>query len=322
MKSIQWSLNDSDVNFPTVTSSTLEYLSLDGGAVRLSQMVLFFKYTPRLQNLSVRIQDSYYNQVLFQPVPSMTTLEIHWLDNPTDELIKLLIGCPNLYQLKIKTHWAHVDGHQWEQVIVNHLPKLKKFHLNMTFLLRTQIENLLNSFRTAFWLLEHQWFVQSDWNLANPSNMVNLYTWPYAFRNFSYYNSIGSKSTSLDDSSTCSYSHVHSLSYNSSFSQYAPLSPVRFSNLRHLKLFLPWDDYFRSVVPKLDRLTSLHLSRYDDHAHSQIQTLLNRAPHIYSLIIDSCPDANVVPIKITSQSIRRLEFKDYFDNARCIALSR
>ncbi len=325
MKSIQWSLDF----IPTVTSSTLKYLSLDGGSVGLSQLARFFTHTPHLKNLFVRIDGHSNNQVIFQSFSSMTTLKIHWLSGSENELINILASMPNLYQLKIETQYIGLNGSQWEQIISDHLPKLKKFHLSMKSSrfrgssVQTLIENLLNSFRTVFWLDEHQWFVRCDWDLEHRYPFVHLYTWPYAFHNFSYYNSNGSKSTSLDDINIWPYRYVHSLSYNSLCTKYTSLSPARFPHPHHLKLFLPWDDHFWSIVPKLDQLTSLHISRYEDDAHSQIQTLLDRAPHLYSLTIDSWSDSNViVPINLTSKSIRRLEFKDYFNDARSTALSR
>ncbi|CAF0990997.1 unnamed protein product [Adineta steineri] len=59
-----------------------------------------------------------------------------------------------------------IDGYQWEDLIRNHLPKLRTFHLSMGNLsiirpmTEEQIDEFMNSFGSSFWIDEHRWFVQ------------------------------------------------------------------------------------------------------------------------------------------------------------------
>jgi hypothetical protein len=65
-----------------------------------------------------------------------------------------LQNIPNLCYLDINIFSALIDGHQWEQIIRNYLPKLKTFRLKMKKKLFGEqnleegIDELMNSFRT------------------------------------------------------------------------------------------------------------------------------------------------------------------------------
>ncbi|CAF1365465.1 unnamed protein product [Rotaria sordida] len=55
-----------------------------------------------------------------------------------------------------------LNGDQWEKIILDNIPKLKVFRFQMFVSLNwidnteQQIDQLLNTFRTPFWLNEHQ----------------------------------------------------------------------------------------------------------------------------------------------------------------------
>jgi len=83
-----------------------------------------------------------------------------------------------------------IRGDQWEHLIRTYLPQLKEYHFKIhPHLYHTNIEQLLATFQTPFWLKEHQWFVNCDHhhlpnigyqNLRN----VHLYTLPYSDEQF------------------------------------------------------------------------------------------------------------------------------------------
>jgi hypothetical protein len=58
-----------------------------------------------------------------------------------------------------------MDGNDWENLFVNYLPKIKIFRLRMNFdfslndTITNRIDQLVDSFRTYFWLEEHRWYV-------------------------------------------------------------------------------------------------------------------------------------------------------------------
>ncbi|CAF4745984.1 unnamed protein product, partial [Rotaria sp. Silwood2] len=80
----------------------------------------------------------------------------------TTTMITLLRNLPNLCYLPAETDNIHIDGHLWQQIIINHLPKLKIFRLYMILHFtddnnqEQQVDTLLKSFRTRFWLDERQ----------------------------------------------------------------------------------------------------------------------------------------------------------------------
>ncbi|CAF0892840.1 unnamed protein product [Adineta steineri] len=79
-----------------------------------------------------------------------------------------------------------------------------------------QVEQIVNTFRTPFWLDEHRWFVQCDWSPITESCYV--YTLPYAFENFNIDFPICFKSTCAIDNLSCFYD--------------------RFSNIQHITIDL------------------------------------------------------------------------------------
>ncbi len=64
--------------------------------------------------------------------------------------------------MNVTTTHKLINGHQWEQIIRNHLPKLKTFRLKMQRIFRDnsniqqQADELLDSFRSSFWIDERQ----------------------------------------------------------------------------------------------------------------------------------------------------------------------
>ena len=117
-----------------------------------------------------------------------------------------LIQCmPNLCYLTLETMNICMNGHEWEKLIANYLPKLKIFRLKMTFNFSNndnifeQTDELVDSFRTSFWIEQHQWYVRCDCYYSSYSAIGTLYTLPYTFNECSYLNSLYSKSTKPDD---------------------------------------------------------------------------------------------------------------------------
>ncbi|CAF3344820.1 unnamed protein product [Rotaria socialis] len=329
IRNVKWK-PPANFNYGTVISSTLEHLSLTGECISLHQLARLFQNTPLLRTLTVGINKDYESGDVLATIPSMITLKIHWIVNSMKVLTDFLKKMPNLRRLKIKLELTQLslNGNQWKEFILDYLPKLKDFHFDMKIFIPNErspieeiIDNLLNSFRTFFWLHERQWFVRCDWSVENRHSFASLYTVPYAFDNFSYYNRSISKST-YDDIDTLIYTNVYSLLYNSSFSKSTYFPSVRFCNVHHLKLNCSGADQPLSVIPKLDRLISLDLSLYQDWSLCQLETLLDSAPNLYSVIFNKLAWLQIQSINVRSKSIRRLVLKGYFENIRCKAFIR
>jgi hypothetical protein len=103
---------------------------------------------------------------------------------------------------------------------------------------------------------------------------------------------------------------------------------LHFPNIAELTVEFPVDEYFWWIIPKLDRLTSLNIKNMNQ---LQLQTLLHRTPHLYSLSLNFDLTKSKLPlINNNSRSIRRLNFTGnisydqchFFNHEQCITLSR
>ncbi|CAF4655247.1 unnamed protein product [Rotaria sp. Silwood1] len=280
---------------PTVTSSTLEYLSLIGMKQCDIIMDQLFTHTPYLRRI---LADNCLNINMnsLSNLLSMTTLNISLLSfQYWDSFFNFLRKMPNLRHLKIEfcSVYSYVNGQRWEQIILNYLPKLERLQFKMLVSLNNdleeeeeeeeQIDRILDKFRSQFWLVEHHWFVQCDWNLHRECAI--LYTLPYAFDSFRFYSPIQSKSTSPYDNDLRSYDNVHSLIYKPRLFNMSSSYHIQFFNIQHLSIEFPINAHFLSIIPRFDHLISLDAlsNNYDEHCQHQLQDLLDRAPRLSSI---------------------------------------
>ncbi|CAF1141771.1 unnamed protein product [Rotaria sp. Silwood1] len=240
---------------------------------------------------------------------------------------------PNLCSLTVQTiNDSSVDGHQWEQIIRNHLIKLKRFRLKLARKLvndrnwQQHLDELIDSFRSRFWLEERRWFVQCDWDPDVAA--IYLYTLPYAFDRFTGHFPLMFKSTCPHNKCHCSYDRVHRLKYISSPSEDLNQSHISFSNVQDLTIYFPINNHLWMIVPRFHQLTSLCVAwyNYDQDFPSQLQLLLDRAPRLHSLSVETWRSypTQIAPFEITHASIRRLDFYNYhyhYNNEDCRILS-
>ncbi|CAF5005195.1 unnamed protein product [Rotaria sp. Silwood1] len=278
---------------------------------------------------------------LINNIWSLSTLTHCNLDNifvsSIYSLENLFRSVPNLYYLTIHTSSIFLNGYEWQNIIVNHLPKIKVFRLKMEFSFPTkknkeeQIEELLDSFRTHFWIDEHQWFIQYNYIQTNAFNCDVLYTLPYAFENLTYASTQLSKSTCPENKMFQCFDRVKILRYlnqNQYIFNESNTYSSRFLNVRHLEIDLPFNDQLFTII-SLDRLVSLHITLplYSDHF--SLEGLLDRMTHLDSLTIQHWSSIHSTLFQMKNESIRRLVFvqsstissNSYFDNIECAALS-
>ena len=105
------------------------------------------------------------------------------VDHLTRGTITMLQNMPNLTSLTLQTGKHHTNGHTWRQFILDYLPNLKKFQFLMFYdgNNEKEIDEMLDSYRTPFWLVDHQWFVRCQWEVYINTVSIYLYTLPYAF---------------------------------------------------------------------------------------------------------------------------------------------
>ena len=329
---------------PTIQSKSLTSLIIQQTAGDLSEIVHLCDHTPNLQSLWTvffNISDS---------LPATPLLPIRRLKatfccgiNIMEKLCECL---PHLTDLTIDCD-EFVDGYQWERMIRRSLPNLRKLRFRMRYDPQTtdrpdeEINSVLNSFRSPFWVDEHQWFVRADYNGGSEKHAqhcIDVFTLPYAFDQFLHHSSC------LRSQSTCSnqenndriWQAVTRLSYRSADWTDLILSSVRFPRLEELELYSPIDPQSLSVISNFQRLKSLEVTVYTDadpqHIQSQLQCILDRAPRLCLLKLASWPplDCHRIVQTLRSSSIRKLDLRSYrsfselssLDERQCLELSQ
>ena len=224
-------------------------------------------------------------------------------------------------------------GNKWKKILTKYLTKLKIFRLRMYFEfphhknVDEQLEKLINTYRNTFWIDQHQWFVQCDCIPFGTYHHGILYTLPYAFDSFVFYDTPKSKYTCPNDMFYWIYNQVNNLQYMK-YKTDSILLPFQFPNIRHLKIGIPFDENFRLCIPSLHQLTSLEAIPGENFRYDQLQILINLSPHLYSLRFFCSIGFNVSITRISSPSIRRLNFItkcsssiSYFNQDECAALA-
>jgi hypothetical protein len=220
---------------------------------------------------------------------------------------------PNLEYLIFRTQRILLNGYQWEQLIEDYLPKLKRLQFLMQYSIPyEQIDTIFQSFQTKFWLEKHQWSIEYHWN---ENRWISLYTLPYYFDDFIYENHIQRQSTCHD--------RVHSLWYNIG-KKISIDSPTSFPNIRYLYLDLPVNEHFWSIIPNTNQLISLNIERFNNgKAYFQLQSLLNQSPNLHSLTFTSPYFSPKLFFQLKCSIIRQLnlfECNHYFTKQQCLAL--
>lgn len=112
---------------------------------------------------------------------------------------------------------------------------------------------------------------------------------------------------------------------------YSVLHPAVFCNIRKLQIRIPLSETIWRVIPTLDHLTVLYLYMREEDSESKLQTLFDRAPHLYSLTIHLSTHLSkmMVLFPLKSASIRRLRLNPYarhtsfdFDDTLCTTFVR
>jgi hypothetical protein len=328
--------DDRCILIPSIISLSLKDLSIPHLSCNINQLLNFIKYISNLQSLYIRIVD---HSTLSQ-ISSMNFLTIKKLNilfyGSCNSIKNLLQTMTNLQELKINMPSTYIDGHYWQTLIETNLSNLILFQFKMSTSIFHQknkeekIDEILNSFRSHFWIHKHQWFVQCHWVNADASSVVYVYTLPYAFHNFLYIGNGQLKSTCIDEHQNWSFDRIHNLHYsyvptyqNSSFSY------VHLENIQYLDLTIPFDDSFWLIVPTLDRLKSLNIvlnsEMYSNDMQSKLQSLIDRSSNLRSLTYFSWSNQNIFPFEIKNSSIRQLDLRSpnlVYDYLHCIELSR
>jgi hypothetical protein len=225
------------------------------------------------------------------------------------------------------TWYQLIDGHQWEEIILHHLLQLKTLRLKMVEAfyhgenIQREADKLLDSFRSSFWIDEHQWFVRCiTWD-----RRIQLETLSSASDYYKDTNPNSWQSTDPHDTEQDFYKNIIDI-YDHWFFNQKMSSNIRLPNIRYLRIKLPINDQFWSIVSNLNQLKTLSISSHADTFRSQLQTLLDRAPHLATLKIrqDASLPLQMSLFKYTNAAVQRLNLSEcnhIFNEEECIALT-
>jgi hypothetical protein len=340
----------------SVRSLTIKSISIQNIFLNEDSLNNLFKFTHYLQCLNASIENS--NKYNMQYIPHLVKFKFigskrepyHDQLIKEDALINLLKSMPKLYYLSVETSCMWLDGYQWEYLITNYMPKLEIFKCKMERSLdvwekeKNEINNLLRSFQTRFWITTHKWFIRCHWDDKNSySHRLLYHTLPYTFRQLIVLNNYQwSTSTSPYNSDDhWLLNSIHRLEYHSissmkddSIKHFQPLFKTRsiscFTTIYELTISSGLDDkYLSYFITKFDQLNSLHI--LNDIEQYQLQILLDHAPNLSSLSIhDKDIFSKFFLYNIKSRSIYQLNLRKIrqnntsiaYDMEKCIALTR
>ena len=158
--------------WPSVISPSVKYVSFQNPTKGECLLPSMLQCTPSLRYLYM---NSYFGgEYATLPIlPFLVKLELYegcslilFSTIRTNELKIFLEKLPNLCHLTIESSKMFMDGYQWENVITNCLPNLKTFRCKMGIDVHTsdnieaRMYALKSSFKSHFWIEDHQWFIR------------------------------------------------------------------------------------------------------------------------------------------------------------------
>ena len=153
-----------------------------------SEFFYFLKTFPMLKYLHIHKLVDHSNYGLNEFLDDQRHLHLTELiiDNfkGSFEIIELSVKqTPNLQSLTIVClfSWIMFDPDRWERLITQSLPHLNHFKfVGSTFKDQLPAQNIFEQFQSAFWRVQHQWFVEMIFD----ETLVTIYTIPYMSKDF------------------------------------------------------------------------------------------------------------------------------------------
>ncbi|CAF0913140.1 unnamed protein product [Adineta steineri] len=306
------------ISLPALVSQSIKYLSIPYIHWQWNDFIDLLGSIPNILRLDIRLPDCVTSIQIKSPIQFISALEI-FVSNSSTLLFNLSQNMTNLSCLIVKTTGIIIDGHQWKQNFVNYLSKLKIFRCFMSCELsyntdkEKTVDSLFDSYRSSYWIEDHQWFIRCQWSPSDTEKLISLYTLP----DRSDYSIIQPSSYTLLTKSTCPFEYDYDNDNIPAMIHFAfKHTYMYFSYIRNLHLILPLADLLLSNLPQLNRLIHLQVgcSPFIDAntAVYQLQKLIDQAPYLYSLeILTWFPsDIQEIPLNLFSHSIRSLNFQN------------
>ncbi|CAF3806066.1 unnamed protein product [Rotaria sp. Silwood1] len=315
---------------PTIISSSLKYLYLPHSKLQWNQVNRLFHYVPELKHLSILNEPSVVDNYILLPPPGLIKLNFYCPDKSIISKLDILLqNMSNLYYLHIRLKHSLINGYKWEQIIRIHLPKLKIFRLRMNkaffnnpnIQLQRQVDKLINSFRSSFWINERQWFFRCfTWK-----KIIVLHS---LCSTYNYHGCITPdfwQSTSPHDNQQQFHNEITSIDSETFLNELVSLN-ICLSNIDHLTIKLPINEKIWSIFSNFNRLHSLTVLSHTDTFQFELQILLDRAPHLRILRLgqDGSLPLHLSLFNYRNTSVRELNLIgcDYcFNEEECILFS-
>ena len=146
---------------PTISSTTIESVSIWGYDLTVVHFVSLLSATPRLKKISISLRaDQSIDEIVRFPMMKRFQMIS---ENCSEEFLRQILQMmPNLESLSLNLSETCVDGDQWKRLIRQYLPQLNRLKFLMSSNMADEqiIRSVLDSFQQAFWSKEHQWDVQ------------------------------------------------------------------------------------------------------------------------------------------------------------------
>ena len=309
---------------PTRTSPTLQSVSIEKFQIKLNQLTQLLEHTPQLHTLSISVLTFLDNDYIPSLLPTLTDLSIHSIVTCNASNMAILFqNTPNVIRLNINL-LELVDGNQWEEIIVNHLPNLIHLKIQMKWTVPTpldiqeRLELLTTSFQTPFWIEQHQWFVHC---LAQ-NRTIYLYTIPKSYDGDL---PVIFRSTSHEHDEFEFYSKIKKLTSN--FFNQTTHPYVSMGRIEHLSISLPFPARFGSIVTNFHRLKSLKIEFHNNAFQHHVQAILDQAIHLskFTICQHQSTRLQTAIFKYRNPSIRQLDLSNLnyiFNEENCVELAQ
>ena len=282
---------------PTVISLSLKYLSISCNEWWIRQTSRLIEQSPSLEHLHIPLNN--LNDDLHVTLPTFPSITKLKLSNVRSSKVmeNLVSSLPYLTYLKVDTYYLNTDGHTWAQIIDNHLPQLKIFHLRMNIQFRgrnnkEQVDQLFHSFKSEFWIEKHRWYIDCHPHYHEDNASVFVYTIPYAF------NRINSNILTENYLSTSDEEKNDSLLEN-------------LTKIVIIDVDIPLKNLFLKSVRMFCYLKWLIVSPHDENSSIDLQRLIDRSPCLSSLTIKQNPSIEISLIEEINGSVTRLDIRSY-----------
>ncbi|CAF1135849.1 unnamed protein product [Adineta steineri] len=162
---------------------TIEQLKISK-STSFYQIIQILRYLPRLRTLTIDCHsiETIHQTNLTAYCRQLTSVSLKKLNMKITDLEFLLQSMASLINLKLTGNGDYSDGHRWEKFIQTNLLGLKNFQFYFNDYQSDQssypdIEQIIRSFQSPFWIELKKWFVICEYNINIPQ-WIKLYSIP------------------------------------------------------------------------------------------------------------------------------------------------